>query len=195
MIICHKKKFVYLRTVKTGSSSIEIYLSQFCSKKDVISPLFESEEKFKIKNNLPSHQNCILKKKSFGIKNFINLNFYNDVNIYDHLSIDKIFKTQFGKLIKNYFFFSFIRNPYDWIVSYFWWNLFFHKKNKLIDINKFSQKKINYNFTKFLDEKCYNFFEWQKNIITSKNVVIEIFKYEDFIDNLRKIKKELNLNS
>ncbi len=63
MIICHKKKFVYLRTVKTGSSSTEIYLSQFCSKKDVITPLFEDEEKFKIKNKLLNQKIFILKKK------------------------------------------------------------------------------------------------------------------------------------
>ena len=194
MIISHKKKFVYLRSTKTGSSSFEIYLSQYCSTKDIISPLFKDEEKLKKKYNLPLGQNYILKKKSFGIKNFLNLNFYNDVHVHDHVSIDKIFKKKIGFKIRDYFFFSFIRNPFDWIVSYFWWDLYFHKKKKISWINKIDQKKLIGIFKIFLEEECSNFFNWQKNIVTSKNVNIKLFKYENYDENIKKIGKVLDLN-
>jgi hypothetical protein len=194
LIISHKKKFVYLRSTKTGSSSFEIYLSQYCSKKDVISPLFKDEEKLKKKYNLPISQNYILKKKSFGIKNFLNLNFYNKVHVHDHVSIDKILKSTIGHKIKDYFFFSFIRNPFDWIVSYFWWDLHFHKKKRINWINKVSQKELIEIFKKFLDQESKNFFDWQKNIVTSKNINIKIFKYENYNENIKKIRKKLNLN-
>ena len=88
MIISHKNKFVFLRTSKTASSSLEVYLSQFCSKEDTITPLglfaSDDEDKFKKKHNLLGSQNFILKKKSYGLKNFLNFNFYNDVNIHSH---------------------------------------------------------------------------------------------------------------
>ena len=139
MIISHKKKFVFLRTGKTASSSIAIYLSQFCSKKDTISSLgaFASndEDKFKKKYGLLGSQNSTLKKKSFGIKNFLNFNFYNTVNLYDHKSMDKISKTYLHHIIKDYFFFTFIRNPFEWLISLFYWELVNKKKFKISDIN------------------------------------------------------------
>ena len=68
MIISHKKKFVFLRTTKTASSSLEIYLSQFCSKEDTITPLgsfaLQDEDEFKKKHGLLGAQNFILKKKA-----------------------------------------------------------------------------------------------------------------------------------
>ena len=36
MIISHSKKFIFLRTIKTASSSLEIFLSQFCDKDDIL---------------------------------------------------------------------------------------------------------------------------------------------------------------
>jgi hypothetical protein len=49
--------------VKVASTSLEIYLSQFCGEKDTLTPLFEEEEKFKKKLNLLTAQNYKLKKK------------------------------------------------------------------------------------------------------------------------------------
>lgn len=199
MIISHKKKFVFLRTGKTASSSIATYLSQFCSKKDTISSLgaFASndEDKFKKKYGLLGSQNSTLKKKSFGIKNFINFDFYNDVNINTHDSLDKVLKTEIGKKIRNYFFFCFIRNPFDWIVRSFWWHIYIQNKKDLNWINKLSKNKLDKMFKNFLNEYSYEYFEKQKKIVTNNKVNINIYKYENFDENMKKIKKKLNLNN
>ena len=39
MIVSHKNRFVFVKTRKTGGSSIEHALSEFCSGKDVLTPL------------------------------------------------------------------------------------------------------------------------------------------------------------
>ena len=74
MIISHQKKFVFLRTGKTASSSIEVFLSQFCSTGDTITPLgtfaSDDEDKFKEKHDLLCAQNYILKKKVLELKIF-----------------------------------------------------------------------------------------------------------------------------
>lgn len=45
MIISHKYKFIFVRTRKTAGTSIEIGLSRFCEKEDVITPIdYEDEE-------------------------------------------------------------------------------------------------------------------------------------------------------
>ena len=62
MIISYSKKFVYLRTIKVASTSLEIYLSQFCNRNDTLSPLYDEEEKLKTKLKLPNKRNYQLKK-------------------------------------------------------------------------------------------------------------------------------------
>ena len=39
MIISHKYKYIFFKTSKTAGTSIEISLSRFCGKDDVITPI------------------------------------------------------------------------------------------------------------------------------------------------------------
>ncbi len=195
MIISHNKKFVFLRTTKTASSSLEVYLSQFCSKEDTITPLgsfaLDDEDEFKKRYGLPGAQNFILKKKSFGLKNFFYLNFFNNVNIHSHDTIKKVLKTEIGKKIKNYFFFSLIRNPFDWIVSNFWWYLYVNSTK----IDNLDEKELTKIFKDYLKKESYSFFIRQRNIISNKDVKIKVFKYENFDENIKMIKEKLNFEN
>ncbi len=195
MIISHKKKFVFLRTSKTASSSIETYLTQFCSKEDLITELgysgLEDEEEFRKKNSLLGAQNYILKKRSYGIKNFLNFNFFNEVNVNSHDTINKILKTEIKFKIVNYFIFCFIRNPFDWIVSDFWWYLFVKK----INVKVCNQSKIQEIFKNFIDKECPKFFDRQLKIVNNKYVNIKIFRYEEIDSVIKKLKKKLNLEN
>jgi len=193
MIISYNKKFVYLRTVKVASSSLEFYFSQYCSTGDLITPLFPDEKKQKKKFKILSKQNFEYQKFSLSLKNILRLKFYKLKRIDEHSSIYTIFRTKFAKNIKNFFFFSFVRNPYDWIVSYFWWDLYYHKKKSIAFINNLNQKDLESIFKIFLTRECSNFFKKNKKIISSKFVDIKIFKLENIESSLKKIRKKLNL--
>ena len=130
MIISHSKKFIFLRTIKTASSSLEIFLSQFCGKDDILTELFEDEEKFKKRNNLIGKSNSNIKLLSLKLKNIIFFNFFKSKKLWVHDSLEKVLKSTIKKKIHNYFIFSFVRNPYDWIVSYFFWDISLNKKYK-----------------------------------------------------------------
>ena len=67
-------------------------------------------------------------------------------------------------------------------------------KKKISWINKIDQKKLIGIFKIFLEKECSNFFNWQKNIVTSKNINIKLFKYENYNENIKKIKIILDLN-
>ena len=41
MILSHKNKFIFLKTKKTASTSIELLLSKVCGKNDIITPVSE----------------------------------------------------------------------------------------------------------------------------------------------------------
>ena len=73
MIISHKYKFIFIKTQKTAGSSIELYLSRFCGKDDIIIPMTD-EKDWKYAHNW----------KSFIFKNEIKVrvsNFYKKLGL------------------------------------------------------------------------------------------------------------------
>ena len=49
MILSHKHKFIFIKTRKTAGTSIEIALSRFCGKDDIITPISPEDEKIRKK--------------------------------------------------------------------------------------------------------------------------------------------------
>ena len=195
MIISYYKKFVYLRTIKVASSSLEFYLSEFCENEDIITPLDYEEEKLKKKYNFPLTQNNKLKKFSLSIKNILRFKIYSNKRIHEHSSIDQISSKKIKQKISNFFFFTFVRNPFDWIVSYFWWYLYHNDKKSVSYLNSLNSKKINFLFKKFMKNESKFFFNSNKNIVTSRNFKIKVFKLENFQKSIKFIKKKLNLKN
>ena len=111
-----------------------------------------------------------------------------------HDPIHKVLKSEIGSKIKNYFFFCLIRNPFDWIVRSFWWYLYLKKKRDINWINEVSQKEIIENFKIFINYESQKYFDKQKDIVTNKYINIKIFKYEQFDENIKAIKKKLNID-
>tara|TARA_B110001454_G_scaffold199199_1_gene203797 strand:- start:120 stop:692 length:573 start_codon:yes stop_codon:yes gene_type:complete len=189
MIISYSKKFIFLKTGKTGGTSLEMYLSQFCDKFDLITPILGNEEKLKKKYRLPSKQNFKLKKFSLGLRTLSKFSIYRERTIYDHSDISRVLKTSVKSRVKDYYVFAFIRNPYDWIVSDFWWNLFYHKRKGVNFINSLNRQQISKKFKKFLKNECEDFFRSNENIITSDKIKINVYKYGNFEKSIRIIKK------
>ena len=80
MILSHKHKFIFIKTKKTASTSLEIVLSKLCGKDDIITPVSEltwtgqirrfeknNEEDLRKKINAPNPQNF---KGSFLFESF-----------------------------------------------------------------------------------------------------------------------------
>ena len=194
MIISKKKKFIFLKTAKTAGSSIEFYLSQFCGNEDTITSLRPHEEKLKKKFNILKKQNYEYKKKKFALKNFKKLNFSKKIVINEHSSL-KILEDKIKMALNHYYTFAFVRNPYHWIVSYFWWYLYDEKIIPIKNLNKLTKKEINFLFRLFLKLKCLYFFTWMKDIISSNKYKVHIYKFENLEKNILQLKSILSLNN
>jgi hypothetical protein len=60
MIISHTHEFIFLKTRKTASTSVEMSLSRYCGPMDVITQISPDDEAWRIKHLNTRAQNCIL---------------------------------------------------------------------------------------------------------------------------------------
>ncbi len=124
MIICHKYRFIFIKTMKTAGTSIEVFLSQFCDSNDIVTPIEPHVEphlarNFKgVWNPLP----VFAFKSGFGFweKFFAIKSFINGQKFYNHMPAmyvrDRIPKT----IWDSYYKFCVDRNPWDKTISHFW---------------------------------------------------------------------------
>ena len=57
MILSHKYKYIFIKSFKTASTSLEIALSKFCGTKDIITPIIDEDEKIRKANGFNGPQN------------------------------------------------------------------------------------------------------------------------------------------
>ena len=190
MIISFKHKFIFIKTYKTAGSSIESYLYQFLNPNDIYAHTadnngincwgeFDPENKLSKFFDVDTYNERISKK----------LRFYAHMPIWlikDRLDIWSN-KLKFD-IFENFYKFGVIRNPFDLVVSDFFWR----KNSKLIKEKSFNEiiqelKDNKYqtygllNLNKLMDKK-------QENILCDY-----IVKYENLNEELSKIFNKLKI--
>ena len=123
MIISHKHKFIYIKTFKTASSSMESFLTSFCGPDDIITETFPAARKhravqaqnFRVTDH-PKLPKRPLWRKLIGKPERY---YHQSVGYWDHMPGWQA-RQYIGEDIWNsYFKFSFERNPWDRQVSFF----------------------------------------------------------------------------
>ena len=98
MIISHRFKFIFIKTVKTAGTSIEVFLSQHCAEEDVVTPIWPHIESHRPRNyKTPKNMN--------DFKN--------------HNSAASIKKRVSTEIWDSYFKFCVERNPWDKTLSHY----------------------------------------------------------------------------
>jgi len=150
-MISHKVKFIFIHIPKTSGNSLSLFLKTFIDN-DVIrrdSPMGEKQG-----------ISIICEKTKQDIK-------HNPITYYESI---------YGKKINEYFKFTIVRNPYDRILSYYFWNK--GKHNQVFDRNEFINfVKENKSFQhKYIDKSFHiihfeNLIDGLKNITCLKGLV------------------------
>jgi len=126
MIISHKHKFVFIKTAKTGGSTIENILGDHLGNKDIASGSAYKDSKTvspTMKRNFPQK-----------------IDYPDELGGYSHLPASLIYEKFFaGRKPKDYFVFTIERNSYDKAVSHWWW----HTRTKR-QMKKMPRSRVNF---------------------------------------------------
>ena len=169
MIISHKYKFIFLKTSKTAGTSIEIALSKFCNENDVITPISSKDELVRSDLGYKGPQNYMFPLSDYKIADWVNVLFkYKNKRwkqFYNHITAQRVKNMIDSNIWNTYYKFCFERNPWDRVVSQYYWRLSEPRKSMKL----------------FLKSKHFkDLIKKGRNVYTINNriVVDKIYKYE-----------------
>ena len=118
MIISHKYKFIFIKTLKTAGTSIEVDLNNHLGPEDISTPIYP-----KVDGHIPRNY-----KSKFFKKDFIN-----------HMTACEVIEYIGKDIFKNYFSFCVEREPVDKCISHYSMlkNSPYHRSDKTISFNDY----------------------------------------------------------
>ncbi|MCA3561673.1 MAG: hypothetical protein IOC82_11665 [Aestuariivirga sp.] len=118
MIICHAKRFIFLKTRKTAGTSFEILLSKYTAPEDVVTPIAPSDEAIRASLGYRGPQNYLARPKADMDFEFADRT---EVQYRNHIEAAKVRFIMGQELFDAYLKVSIIRNPFDSAVSWYFW--------------------------------------------------------------------------
>lgn len=168
MIISHRYKFIFIKTNKTAGTSIEIALSKFCDSDDIITPISLEDEIIR------SHLGYL------GPQNFLSP-CNSSTLFYNHISAKEVKALLTKDVWDGYYKFCFERNPWDRVISLYYWLNKFEPRLPIAEFVK--SKKI-----QRLKKKGYELYT-----IDGKVVVDTISKYENIAEELELFRRKVGI--
>ena len=107
MIVSHQHQFVFMKTLKTAGTSVEIELSRVCGPDDVITPLPDEDEELRRERGGRPGQN----HESPPLR----------ARVHEHIRASKVRPIIGREVWDGYYKFAIERNPWDAVVSLFYW--------------------------------------------------------------------------
>ena len=171
MIINHKYKFIFIKSFKTAGTSLEIALSKFCGDNDIITEIEPNDEIIRKNLNYTGPQN------NAGMK--------------IHMTASEIKSKIKSEIFKSYFKFVVVRNPFDQIISAFYW----HNESKKNKKKFFFFRKKPINFDKFFKRKARHIFEDEINRYSENGEILvdKFINYENLKNDLSLLSVSLKL--
>ena len=180
MIISHKYRFIFIKTIKTAGTSIEVFLSQHCGEEDTVTPIWPHVEPHRARNYkglwFPFRE--IKEKKGLGIiqtaKDLLKWR-----KFYNHIPA-RIVKQRIPRKVWNsYFKFCVERNPWDKTLSHY--HMVNDRSDGSISFDDYIKKgKFCITYPFYCDKK-------------GSILVDKIIKYEDLADELGNVFQTLKI--
>ncbi|MEO1297640.1 MAG: sulfotransferase family 2 domain-containing protein [Cyanobacteria bacterium J06636_16] len=184
MIINHRYKFIFLKTIKTAGTSLEIALSEFCGPEDVITRINNADEAIRQQLGFKGPQNYTF-QGVYGEATNRTLQLQNNAGdqkaFYNHAPAQFIRNHVSNCLWNNYFKFCFERNPFDKAISLYYFFIAEHPE-------------LPADITEHLRATSVDYLSnWCRYTIEDKVAVDFVGRYETLSDDLETIRQRLGL--
>ena len=194
MIICHKYKFIFIRTRKTAGTSIELFLSKICSSNDILTPIttvkFDGYTPYNYKSYFnPLSETIKFSKLITPIKSNYPYqlwssnplkDFCKKRKFYNHIPAYQVKERISPQIWNSYYKFCFERNPWDKVISQY--NFFNHFGQERSFENYFETKELPWNYPLYT------------NPLNSDEILVDrIAKYENLNEELSQIFEHLGI--
>jgi hypothetical protein len=183
MIISHKYKFIFLKTNKTAGTSIEIALSGACGDDDIISPISPADEEIRSGLGNRGPQNYLASAREYGIGDLLKLAATGRKmkRFYSHMPARKIKPLLTQQVWNDYFKFCFERNPWDRVISLYYWR---HRSEPRPSIADF----VDSGQLKRLKKKGREVYS-----INNQVAVDRVCRFEDIVAELESVRTQLGI--
>jgi len=131
MIISHKHRFIFIKTKKTAGTSLEIALSKFCGREDVITPLTKEDERKRKRLGVPGARNYGKRMRDWGVEDwaYFFIKRKEPPFFFNHIKASHVKRFLNKDIWENYLKFTVVRNPWEKMVSQYNWRRFQTGKN------------------------------------------------------------------
>lgn len=183
MILSHKYKFIFIKTNKTAGTSIEIALSKYCGSDDIITPISPEDEEIRKNLGYLAPQNYLSPIWDYSIGELITgaLKGTRKKNFYSHISLKEIESQIGGKTLNDYFKFCVERNPWDRVVSLYYWRCKSEPRPSISEFVRSSAPLI-------LKKRGFELYT-----IDGKIAVNKVCRFESLSEELEEIRKHLGI--
>ena len=181
MIISHKHNFIFIKTEKTAGTSLEIALSKFCGESDIITPISPEDENYRKELGFRGAQNYLVPKNKLSKMDRLNsILGRRKFQFFNHMEAVRVKKYVDKNVWEDYYKFTFERNPYDKLISWYYWKGGEDKYNSIA------------NFIKSGDAAKIRGFDLYA--LNNEIIVDDVYLYENLDASLEKISQKLGLD-
>ena len=180
MIISHKHKFIFIKTKKTAGTSIEIALSKICGDNDIISAISPEDEEYRKAFAQRTVQNDRIPFSKLTNRQLLESLYRGKLlRFRNHMSCKTIKSLVSEEVWNSYYKFTFERNPFDKVVSFYYWMGGDKRYNSIYEfLTQYGLSNL----------ECYN-----KYMINGLLAVDRVYRYENMNSFCDDISEKLGL--